>query len=136
MKAVAPLRSSVSSSIVGLMCLVIKMVRFASRMSTLSRISFGLLSLCGVTILDTHSVGPETFSIISSCSSFCIPEATLMHVHVKWCSIMFGRDRRDGFVNMKCYLNVFETANPVTCACVLCEKFLRSQHLRVITKML
>ena len=69
-----------SSSIVGVMCLVLKMARFASRMSTQSRISFGLLGLDGVTILDTHSVGPETFSIIPSCSNFCISAATLVRI--------------------------------------------------------
>ena len=49
-----------SSSIVGLMCLVIKMARFACHMSTQSRISFGILDLGGITIQDTHSVAPET----------------------------------------------------------------------------
>ena len=47
-----------SSSIVGLMFLVIKMARFACRMSTPSRISFGILDLGGITIQDTHSVSP------------------------------------------------------------------------------
>ena len=53
-----------SSSIVGLMCLVIKMARFACRMSTQSRISFGILDLGGITIQATHSVAPETITFL------------------------------------------------------------------------
>ena len=79
-KAVAPLRSAVSLSIVGVMCLVLKMARFAPRMSTQNRISFGFLGLGGITILDTHSVGPKTFSIKPSCSNFCISAAVLVRM--------------------------------------------------------
>ena len=111
LKTVAPLRSAVSLSIVGAMCLVLKI---APCMSTQNRISFGFLGLGGITILDTHSVGPKTFSIKPSCSNFCISAAT--------------------FVRM--WNGVFETANPVTYAWVLCKKSLRSQHLRVIWKVL
>ena len=68
------------SSIVGLMCLVIKMARFASRMSKQGRISFGLLGFGGVKIMDTYSVRPEIFSIIPSCSNFCISAATLVRM--------------------------------------------------------
>ena len=85
----SPLRSAVSSSIVGLMCLVIKMVRFASRMSTQSRISFGHLGLGGVTILDTHSVGPEAIIYLLVLASvfqqlpWCACEMVFDHVCVR-----------------------------------------------------
>ena len=49
-------------------------------MSTQGRISPGHLGLGGVTILETHSVGPDTFSMIPSFSNFSISWAILSRI--------------------------------------------------------
>ena len=72
-----------SSSVVGLMCLIIKMARFACRMSTQSRLSFGILDLGGITIQATHLVAPEThyyLLVIASVFQQCASEMVFDHV--------------------------------------------------------
>ena len=82
---IEPLKSCISSSIVGHKCRSREIALFAWRISTQSRISSGFF-LGGVTMGDTHGVGVlSTLSIMSCCKSLFSSFSTLLR---KWNGVL------------------------------------------------
>ena len=75
---VAPLRSHIMSSSVGVMYLSRWIAVLGMRMSTHMRTSFGDFGFGTATIGDTHGVGSSTFSIISISSSLTSYSSTFL----------------------------------------------------------
>ncbi|KAJ1084923.1 hypothetical protein NDU88_005063, partial [Pleurodeles waltl] len=72
-----PVSSLRISSIVGVRCLFLLIARLGMRMLTQMRTASGCLGFLATTIGDTHSVGPETLSMIPACSRIWSLRSTL-----------------------------------------------------------